>query len=122
MGLPALTTTINPYPAGRDKTQKSQVYKGTVVIGSGGQYQTNGLPWTLSSGGAAVLTAGLPNWVEMYSATTGYIYFYDPVHQSIRIYQSGVESASAAPLAELGNGASVTTDTVYFRAEVVAGS
>ena len=79
MALPSLTTTINPFPSGRDKTQKWQIYKGKIAIGSGGLYATNGLPFALS--GAAVLTSTPIDWMEMYSLTTGFIYKWDPVNQ-----------------------------------------
>jgi len=92
MALPSLTTTINPYPTGRDKTQKWQIYKGKIVIGSGGLYATNGLPWKLT--GAAVLTNSLPDWVEAYSLTTGYTYKWDPVNQTWRIYESGAATGT----------------------------
>ena len=97
MALPSLTTTINPFPSGRDKTQKWQIYKGKVAVGSGGLYATNGLPFALS--GAAVLTSTPIDWMEMYSLTTGFIYKWDPVHQTIRVYEgasgSGTISAPA---------------------------
>ena len=97
MALPSLTTTINPFPSGRDKTQKWQIYKGKVAVGSGGLYATNGLPFALT--GAAVLTSTPIDWMEMYSLTTGFIYKWDPVHQTIRVYEgasgSGTISAPA---------------------------
>ena len=97
MSLPSLTTTINPFPSGRDKTQKWQIYKGEVAVGSGGLYATNGLPFALS--GAAVLTSTPIDWMEMYSLTTGFIYKWDPVQQTIRVYEgasgSGTISAPA---------------------------
>ena len=97
MSLPSLTTTINPFPSGRDKTQKWQIYKGQIAIGSGGLYATNGLPFALS--GAAVLTSTPIDWMEMYSLTTGFTYRWDPVHQTIRVYEgasgSGTISAPA---------------------------
>ena len=171
MALPSLTTTINPFPSGRDKTQKWQMYKGQIAIGSGGLYATNGLPFALS--GAAVLTSTPIDWMEMYSLTTGFIYKWDPVNRTIRIFSPSVatgtvDSTSSAPTittssggvstalgvaagalsevagasgitgvqaptitstftgtgggaaTELTNGASVTADTLYFRAECVS--
>lgn len=186
MSLPVLTTTLNPFPTGKDKLQHSQVYKGEVVIATGGDYQTSGLPWALA--GPGVLGTAAINWCEMYSPSTGFTYKYDPVNATIRIWQPGATTGTiantvtqptvtststaptittssggvttplgvaagalsetagasgitgvqaptitstatagavtsaftglaAGPLVELANGASVTADTVYFRAE-----
>ncbi len=112
MALPTLTTNINPFPTGKDKLQHSQVYKGTVALGAGGEYQTLGLPWSLS--GSEVLNVAGINWAEMYSPSTGFTYRYDPVNKTIRIYE---QTTVAGPLVELANLAAVTADTVYFRAE-----
>ena len=107
MALPSLTTTINPFPSGRDKTQKWQIYKGEIAIGSGGLYATNGVPYALQ--GAAVLTSTPIDWMEMYSLTAGFVYRWDPVHKTIRIYQgaagSGSIASTAASSAVTGTGA-----------------
>lgn len=116
MALPTLTVAVNAFPAGREVTlDKSHVY-GTITIGAGGAYQTNGLPLAFSgveffeSPGALAA----PVWVELYSAATGFVYRYDPAHGTIRIYEGG--AAVSTPLAELANLASVTADTVQFAA------
>lgn len=114
MALPTLTFTVNPFPTGRDKTQMNLILKGTIGIASGGDYQTLGLPIALV--GPEILTSKQPNWGEVYSPSTGYVYRFDPVNQTLRIYTGA--SAVSEPMAELANGASVAADTVYFRFEV----
>ncbi len=114
MALPALTVTVNPFPTGRDKTQMNLIVKGNIAIAAGGLYQTNGLPIALS--GPEILTSKQPNWGEVYSPSSGYVYRFDPVNQTLRIYIMG--AAVSDPLAELANGASVGADTVVFRFEI----
>lgn len=115
MALPTLTVAVNAFPAGREVTlDKSHVY-GTITIGAGGAYQTNGLPLAFSgveffeSPGALAA----PVWVQLYSASSGFQYEYDPTHGTIRIFE---QTTVAGPLVELANSASVTADTVQFAA------
>ena len=124
MALPSLTTTINPFPSGRDKTQKWQIYKGKVAVGSGGLYATNGLPFALT--GAAVLTSTPIDWMEMYSLTTGFIYKWDPVHQTIRVYEgasgSGTISAPALTMDSYTPAGSVAAPTFTGTAHTPTGT
>ncbi len=124
MALPSLTTTINPFPSGRDKTQKWQIYKGKIAIGSGGLYATNGLPFALS--GAAVLTTTPIDWMEMYSLTTGFIYKWDPVHQTIRVYEgasgSGTISAPALTMDSYTPAGSVAAPALTMDSYTPAGN
>ncbi len=114
MALPTLTYTVNPFPTGRDKTQMNLIVKGSIAIAAGGDYQTNGLPIALS--GPEILTSKQPNWGEVYSPSSGYVYAFDPVHQTLRIFSGG--AAVSEPLAELANAAVVAADTVLFRFEI----
>ncbi len=114
MATPALTTTINSYPNGHSRQQNTDVYKGTIAIASGGTYPANGLPWTLS--GDQVTTDKTPHWGEGYSISSGYVYRFDPTHQTWRIFVTG--TAANDPLNELATSGTVAADTIYFRVEV----
>jgi hypothetical protein len=62
-------------------------------------YPTNGIPLTNAS-------MGMPNYLANLilsspSPSDGFLYKYDAVNDSIRIYQSAAESATAGPLVEL---------------------
>lgn len=115
MALPALTFNVLDYPSGKDSTASKIGVFGSLTIAAGGLYQTNGLP--LSFAGAEFepisVDNAVPVWASFYSPASGYLYFYDPVHQSLRIFEN---AGAAGPLAELANGASVAADTAYFQA------
>lgn len=119
MATATVTVTVNAFPQGVDQTGRFGHLYGTnsggggIAIGTGGTYVTNGLPvtWNVSQnifGG----NSGNPIFVDM-AGLAGFQYVYDNAHQTIRIFQS---AGSAAAFAELGNGASVTADTLEFHA------
>ena len=116
MALPALTMTVSDYPAGKDQTFSKVVAYGTLAIGAGGLYQTNGLPLSFTGYEFAPINTASTNpvWAQFYSPSTGFLYRYDPVNLTLRIYE---QTTVAGPLVELANAASVTADTVYFKAE-----
>lgn len=114
MAQATVTVSVAAFPDGREATlDKSHVY-GTFAV-STGTYVTNGLPVTFGGNDFFESPGALasPTFVMAYSAATGFQYFYDPVHGTLRIYEQGT---AAGPLPELGNGANVTADTVYFHA------
>ncbi|MGH7442577.1 MAG: hypothetical protein ACREKE_07900 [bacterium] len=114
MALPTLSLTINDYPSGKDQTHSKVQVFGQLGIGTGGLYQTSGLPLSFAGYEFAPVSPdqAIPVFATFYSASTGFEYAYDPVHQTLRIYEQGV---TAGPLPELASGASVTADTVYFQ-------
>ena len=115
MALPSLTFAVTDYPSGSDQTFTKIVVYGTLTIGAGGLYATNGLPLTFAGADFAPISPdnGVPTWTWFYSPSTGFEYKYDPTHQTLRIYEQGTV---AGALPELANAASVTADTVYFQA------
>ncbi len=119
MAEATLTLTVNAEPNGVDNTQRHQVLFGTAALSSGGDYATNGIPCSftfLNSAGQAFLPNFLtptPVWTSIQSLAGGtYQYLYDTAHQTLRIYQAGVELAS---------GAAITADTIGFRLEFLRG-
>lgn len=115
MPLPTLTFTVGDYPAGKDQTHSKVVVFGSLTIGAGGLYQTNGLPLSFAGAEFEPISPdqSVPVWADFYSPSTGFVYRYDPTHQSLRIWE---QTTVAGPLVELANGASVTADTVLFQA------
>ena len=119
MAEATLTLTVNAEPQGVDNTQRHQVLFGTAALSAGGDYATNGIPCAFSFLNASGKTF-LPNfltptpvWAVFQSLAGGtYQYLYDTVHQTLRIYQAGVELAS---------GAAITADTIGFRFEFLRG-
>ena len=112
MTTSVVTSTVNAYPTGIDNTINHTIRIGHLHIGSG-DYPATGIPLAFTDFEPPV--GGDPIYVKMYSCTTGYMYFYDPVNKSIRIFQS---AGTAAPLVELSTTtpAGVYGDTVYFEA------
>ncbi|MGH9439250.1 MAG: hypothetical protein ACRD22_15475, partial [Terriglobia bacterium] len=90
---------------------------GTLGIAAGGLYQTNGLPLSFSgSEFAPIGTDGSePVWAEFASPSSGIVYRFDPTYITLRIFVGG--PAVSDPLAELASGASVTADTLNFKAD-----
>lgn len=119
MATATVTVTVNSFPLGVDQTGRfghlygSGIGGGAITIATGGTYVTNGLPVTwnvpenIYSG-----NSGNPFYADL-AGTAGFLYIYDSSRNTIRIYQS---AGSGAPFAELGNGASVTADTLAYHA------
>lgn len=120
MANSAATLTYNNWPSGKTNTVAPswQVVMGTVAV-SAGNYVTNGLALTWKTSG--FIPAGLsttPAFVMFQTqAASGYVYTWDLVHNTIRVFES---AGTAAPLAELTGGgatpAGVTGDTIQFLA------
>jgi hypothetical protein len=93
-----------------------KAYQFTIAFGNGTlTYPTGGVPLLQAS-------LGCPNYLRSVvfvdpSNGDGYVYKWSQSANTVRIYQSGVESASAAALAELGTGAAPSATTLV--AEVV---
>jgi hypothetical protein len=113
MSTSTVTLTINPYPNGRSNDFNHVTISGKVAIGAG-DYPANGLPvsWATMDPPAGP-TPIKPAHVE--SVSSGYVYRHDPVHGTIRIFQS---AGSAAPLVEIATTTpgGVVSDTIYFDA------
>lgn len=118
------TLTLNAYPAGKDSTQQRAIRSGICALSASGTYQTNGVPVGNSSGQWSVMAAeGGSEFMDVinpvpilgsvfFCSNVGactYLYVYDYVHYTLRIY--------SAPGTELGNGASITADTIGWIAE-----
>lgn len=78
-------------------------------------YPSGGIPLT----GASM---GLPNYVRSVdlvdpSNSDGYVYKWSQSANTIRIYQSGVESASALPLAEIATSVAPAATTLVVSAQ-----
>jgi hypothetical protein len=81
------------------------------------QYATNGLPLTWIPMATGIVetpnlkpTQGSPTFVSQ--VASGILYSYDPVHNTLRINQSG---------SELANNAAIPVDTITFNAEFLKG-
>lgn len=114
MATAVVTTTVNSFPNGLDNTLDHLNVFGTFSVGAG-TYITNGLPVTFTN--PDVLSEYTPFFGEVYSPGSGYAYFFDPVNQTLRIFEGG--AAVSTPMAELANAvnipAGVTGDTIYFK-------
>lgn len=115
MATATVSLTVNGYPNGVDNTQRHEVLYGVAAILAGGDYVTNGLPftWTFlaAEGGAFIpnFNTMVPGWADFKTtAGSNQTYLWDEVHQTLRILVAGVE---------VTNGTAVTADTVGFRAE-----
>lgn len=113
------TVTYLAFPNGKDQTQRRELLYGNVGLSAGGLYPPNGIPlnWAaLSASGAREMilsSASQPQYCVFFSqAGGGYLYVFDVVHNTLRIFSGGVE---------LANGAAITADTIGFRAEYVRG-
>jgi hypothetical protein len=111
MSNSASTITYNAFPKGIIPLDNAYKLYGTITIGSG-TYPTNGVTLSFSTASSA------PNIQEPYagvfwSPSSGYVYQFDPVHDTIRVYES---AGSAAPLTEISGStpSGVTGDTIYF--------
>lgn len=95
MATSKVTYTPLNFPNGKKMFMDGRCHFGTIAIAAG-DYPATGLPISL----AGVLYGAPPNpyFGVIYSQSSGYVYFFDKVNQSIRIYQS---AGSAAPLAEI---------------------
>lgn len=88
----------------------------SVGFGNGAlTYPSGGVPLT----GASM---GLPNYVRSVdlvdpSNGDGFVYKWDSVNNKIRIYQSGVQSASALPLAEIATSVTPAATTLVVSAQ-----
>lgn len=114
MAVSTCIFTENSFPSGRALARDKQIFFGIITIGgASGTYPANGLPLNFTPGPPVSNTP--PIYGDL-NGVAGYVYVFDPVHQTVRIYQSGVESASAAPLAELATNSTtpsgVTGDTI----------
>ena len=114
MAASQATFTINTQPNGRtDNLDKREMFGTIAVSGAGGTYPANGLP--LSFIGTGVYSQNPPFWGLIYGIA-GYLYVFDPVHQTLRIYLCG---GSSSPLVEVATNATtpagVLTDTIYAR-------
>lgn len=122
MAESVVTPVLSSYPQGVVNLGGSLQLSGTLTIGAG-TYATNGLPCEFRTLAAGVSQSLAPVATELYSPSSGYIYQYDPVHLTVRIFLGG--AAVSDPLAELGNGATVpagvTGDTVQFSTQVFKG-
>lgn len=116
MALPVLTFAVSDYPSGKDQTHSKIKVYGTLGIAAGGAYQANGLPLDFAGAEFSPISPDEANpvWAELYSPSSGYVYRYDPVHQTLRIFEEG---GTAGPLLELTAAASVAADTLQFVAE-----
>lgn len=115
MSTAAATPTINAYPTGRSFDGLHYHFYGTIAVGaSPAAYVTNGLP--LSFLGSEYTTNQNPFTGTIWSASSGYVYAFDPAHQTLRIFSAA--ETSGAPLVELGNGTAIPSgvsgDTIYF--------
>jgi hypothetical protein len=112
MATATLVTTVNAFPTGIDQTGRFGHLYGTIAIGTGGTYVTNGLPadWAVEEN---IYTPGTPFIAFGYSIDSGFVYTYDPTNDTWRIFQ---QDGTTGGLTEIANGASVTQDTVQFHA------
>lgn len=127
MATATAVVTINAYPNGVDNTLRHEVVFGTLAVSaSPATYLTNGLPVTFDTASKEKVKSStlVPMW-GFIQGVAGYQYTYDPVHGTIRIFESpAVASAPsvAAPGTELTNGsaipAGVSGDTIFVRFEV----
>src|SRR5690348_14781320 len=111
MATATTTVAVNAFPTGVDETGRFGHLYGTITIGSGGTYVTNGLPVTW--GVAQNVFADAPFFCTAFSLSTGFAYAYDATHNTLRIFE---QNATTGGLAELANAASVTADTLQFHA------
>ena len=98
------TFTLNAFPHGRDLHQNHLALVGTIAISASGDYPTNGIP--ISFVGPEVYTGIAPFWGNMYTVSSGLDYRFDPVHQTVRIYDAGTEH-TASPISP------ADTDVIY---------
>jgi predicted permease len=119
MATATVALTVNAHPYGVDNTQRRQILDGIAALSGGGTYATNGLPFTWSfvnaEGGAFIpnFSTLIPVFAEFFTKAGGlYVYWYDTVHNTLRISLAGVE---------LANGAAITADTIAFHAEFPRG-
>ena len=112
MTTSVITVTINAYPNGIDNTVNHTRRFGSLAIATG-DYPATGVPLSFTTLDPPVGTS--PIDVYMHSCTTGYVYKYDPVNKSIRIFQS---AGTAAPMVEISTTtpSGVYGDTIYFEA------
>jgi hypothetical protein len=111
--------TVNAYPNGVDNTQRRQILDGLCALLAGGTYATNGIPlvWTFLTAEGGAFTPDFNTMVPVlalfFTIASGlYEYWWDTVHQTLRISLAGVE---------LTNGAAIAADTIAFHAEFVRG-
>lgn len=119
MSTATAVVTINSYPNGVDNTQRSEIVKGTLAIGASPlTYVTNGLPITYANNEAIKSLTLTANWGVIYGIA-GYVYQYDPAHNTVRIYTTA--ETSGVPLVELTNTTAIPSgvsgDTIYCRFE-----
>jgi len=83
--------------------------RGTLAVGAGG-YPVNGIPVVFSAVPGVTNLTPLANTVRL-SGLAGFIYAFDDVHQTLRIFEAG---ASGTPLGEIitTTPASVVADTI----------
>ena len=127
MTVTTLTITLNPFPNGKDNTQRRTIYNGTASFGAS--------PLTYATGGIAVSWASLfnaagelltnanatPIEADFWSASSsGYWYVYNQSTGKLQILVGG--ATASQPAAELAAGAvpaGVSGDTIFFHAEFV---
>src|SRR5690242_1666335 len=112
MATATVKLTVNAYPNGVDNTQRRQILDGIAALSVGGTYATNGIPfaWAFlaAEGGAFIpdFSTMVPVLALFFTIASGlYEYWWDTVHQTLRISLAGVE---------LTNGAAITADTIAF--------
>jgi len=106
MGQATATFTPNNFPNAIENTLDDIRIRGTIAISpSTDTYASNGLPVSpscnLPYSGGTVIDA-------YFHGTSGYQYYYDPAHGTIRFYLAGVETAGGATTP-----AAVSGDTIY---------
>ena len=125
MTVTASTLTLNPYPNGKDNTQRRTIYNGTVAIGASPlTYASGGVPvsWASLSNAAAELfteenSTPIEAWFESVSGS-GYWYVYNVATSKLQIFVGG--ASASLPAAELAAGAvpaGVSGDSIVFHAE-----
>lgn len=113
------TVTSAAFPDGKDLTFDHFHVYGTIAIAHG-TYPAHGVPLTWDD---QLMPGGLlPSWVSFQSAGSppgGFVYYYDKVNQTIRIYQSQNSAATGtSPFSELSTVIpdAIVNDTIQFHA------
>lgn len=114
MATSAVTVTVNPFPTGYDNTINTITIRGKLTIAAG-DYPATGIPVAFNIKDASAV--GNPICpVKLESPSSGFVYRWDMVNTSIRIWLTG--TAANDPLNEVSTTtpSGVVSDTIYFSA------